>query len=187
MNPSGNVFLIGPMGAGKSSLGKRLAHSLGLDFVDLDREIEQQAGAPVALIFELDGEAGFRARETQCLRETSRQSGIVLGCGGGVILAPENRQLLRRGGFVVYLAAGVEEQLKRLARDHSRPLLAVPDRRQRLQALAAERNPLYDETADLRVMVDQMPLSRASSHVAELLAKHWQRTTTFTEQVSRPT
>lgn len=187
MNPSGNLFLIGPMGAGKTSLGKRLAARFDLEFVDLDEEIERQTGVPVHLIFELDGEAGFRARETRCLRDSAIRNGIVLGCGGGVILAPENRQLLRQHGFVAYLATGVQEQLRRLGRDRSRPLLAVPDRRQRLEALAVERNPLYEETADLRVVVDRMALGPASSHVADLVTKHWQRPASSTEQAFQPT
>lgn len=149
MNPSSNLFLVGPMGAGKSTVGRRLARALELQFVDLDERIEAHAGARVALIFELEGEAGFRAREHDLLDHYSKRSGIVLASGGGCVLDPRNRALLAQRGFVLYLRASVEVQLERLARDRSRPLLRSPDRNARLRELALQRDPLYCEVADL--------------------------------------
>ena len=149
MNPSSNLFLIGPMGAGKTTVGRRVADHLGLHFFDLDHEIEMRSGAEIGLIFELEGEAGFRKREGEMLAELSGGRDIVLSTGGGAVLAPENRQMLRERGFVVYLETTVEQQLRRLAHDRKRPLLAAPDRRERLLALASERESHYREIADL--------------------------------------
>lgn len=151
MNPAPNLFLVGPMGAGKSTVGRHAAERLGMHFLDLDHEIEQHTGAEVALIFELEGEAGFRAREHALLAELALREGIVLATGGGAILDMRNRHILRERGFVVWLDADVDTQLERLARDRQRPLLRTPDRRERLQSLAGERNALYAEVADLRL------------------------------------
>ena len=144
-----NVFLVGPMGAGKSSVGRPLARELGFGFVDLDELIAARTGASINLIFELEGEPGFRVRESAILAEVARGEGQVIATGGGVVLAAENRQLMRERGVVVHLAISVEEQLGRLARDTTRPLLATPDREARLRKLAFERAPLYAEVADL--------------------------------------
>jgi shikimate kinase len=151
MNPAPSLFLIGPMGAGKTTVGRRVAMQLGLDFHDLDHEIEERSGATITLIFELEGEAGFRKRETELLAEFSAKPGILLSTGGGAVLSADNRRHLRERGYVVYLETTIEQQLKRLAHDRKRPLLAAPDRRERLARLAAEREPLYRETADLVV------------------------------------
>ena len=151
MNPSPNLFLIGPMGAGKSSIGRRLAEHLGMHCVDLDAAIEEHTGASVATIFEIEGESGFRQRESDLLAELTTQAGIVLATGGGVVLSPRNRTLLRERGFVVWLQTSVEQQLQRLARDRQRPLLEAADRRERLEQLARERDPLYRELADFRI------------------------------------
>lgn len=175
MNPSSNLFLIGPMGAGKSSLGRRLAPRFGLGFVDLDHEIEAATGADIALIFEHEGEAGFRQRERQQLAQCSAMHGILLATGGGIVLDAHNRELLATRGFVVYLDIDVDQQLARLRRDHSRPLLAAPDRRQRLQAIAAERNPLYAATADLHLAGTHGPLRRAVGEMARRIEAQWQR------------
>lgn len=175
MNPSSNLFLIGPMGAGKTSIGRRLAPRFGLGFVDLDHEIEAATGADIALIFEHEGEAGFRQRERQQLAQCSAMQGILLATGGGIVLDPENRRVLRKRGFVVYLDIDVERQLARLRRDRSRPLLAAPDRRQRLQAIAVERKPLYAATADLHVAGAHGPVHRAASEIARRIEAKWQR------------
>lgn len=151
MNPSANLFLVGPMGAGKTTVGRRIAEGLGLQFFDLDHEIEARSGAEIGLIFELEGEAGFRKRESDLLEELTAARDIVLSTGGGAVLAAANRQRLRERGFVVYLETTVDQQLRRLAHDRKRPLLAAPDRRERLLSLAAEREPLYREIADLVV------------------------------------
>ncbi len=149
MNAHRNLALVGPTGAGKSSIGRLLAKELRRPFVDLDRCIEEQAGAEIALIFELEGEAGFRKRESAALAAALAGSGQVIACGGGIVLDAGNRQLLREQAFVVHLGVSVTQQLERLARDRSRPLLQTDDRRSRLQELAAIRDPLYTEIADL--------------------------------------
>ena len=151
MNPAPNLFFVGPMGAGKSTIGRRTAELLGLPFFDLDHEIEEHCGATIPLIFDVEGEAGFRRREIATLADLAAHDGIALATGGGAVLAEENRRVLRARGFVVFLETTIEEQLARLTRDRKRPLLAAPDRRARLEQLAAVRTPLYRELADLTV------------------------------------
>ena len=176
MNPSPNLFLIGPMGAGKSSIGRRLAERFGLPCVDLDAEIEQRTGTSVATIFEIEGEAGFRRRESALLAELTLRSGILLATGGGAVLVPENRTLLRERGFVVWLQTSVEQQLQRLARDRQRPLLVAADRRQRLEQLAAERDPVYADIADFTAAGSNESCQRAAARIAAALEAAWQRT-----------
>ena len=176
MNPSPNLFLIGPMGAGKSSIGRRLAGHFGMRCVDLDAAIEEHTGASVATIFEIEGEAGFRHRESDLLAGLALQEGIVLATGGGAVLAPENRRLLREHGFVVWLQATVDQQLSRLARDRQRPLLDAPDRRERLAQLACDRDPLYRELADCTIAGSNEPCQHVAQRVAVLLESRWQRT-----------
>ena len=144
-----NIFLIGPMGSGKTTIGKHLAKMLALDFYDCDHELELLTGASVSLIFDIEGEAGFRKRESRLLKQLSAKNGVLISTGGGVICSDENRRLLRSRGFVVYLETSIENQLKRLSQDKSRPLLQAEDRTQRLQDLARIRNPFYEDTADL--------------------------------------
>jgi shikimate kinase len=175
MNPSPNLFLVGPMAAGKSSIGRRLARRYGLPFVDLDAEIVARTGASVNLIFEHEGEAGFRERESQALAELSAREGIVLATGGGSVLAPANRRVLRERGFVVWLRATVEQQLARTANDRSRPLLATPDRRGRLEALAREREALYAEVADHAFEGGRLGAAAASERLAGELDPRWRR------------
>lgn len=176
MNPAPSLFLIGPMGAGKTTVGRRVAMQLGLDFHDLDHEIEERSGATIALIFELDGEAGFRKREAELLDEFSAKAGILLSTGGGAVLAAENRKHLRERGYVVYLETTIEQQLKRLAHDRKRPLLAAPDRRERLLKLAAEREPLYHQIADLVVPTGLNASSGAvARRLVDELGARWRR------------
>jgi len=177
MNPSSNLFLIGPMGAGKTTVGRRVADALGMQFHDLDHEVETRSGAEIGLIFELEGEAGFRKRECEMLDELSAGTGTVLSTGGGAVLAPENRRHLRERGFVVYLETTVEQQLRRLAHDRKRPLLAAPDRRERLLALAAEREPLYREIADLTLAAWNAggTSAGAARRLLDELAQIWMR------------
>jgi shikimate kinase len=146
---SQNIFLVGPMGSGKTTIGKHLAKILMMDFYDCDHELERLTGASVSLIFDVEGEEGFRLRESQLLQQLSEKTGVLISTGGGVICSEENRALLRSRGFVVYLKTSIEKQLKRLSQDKSRPLLQAEDRAQRLLDLARVRNPLYDATADL--------------------------------------
>lgn len=145
------LFLVGPMGAGKSTVGRRLAEALGLRFHDLDDILSRRAGASITEIFDIEGETGFRRREAVLLDEYTRLPGSVLATGGGCVGNAKNRELLTERGFVVYLKTPVELQLKRLRHDTERPLLQAPDRRERLEALAAERDPLYESVADLVV------------------------------------
>ena len=146
-----NLILIGPMGAGKSTLGRKLAARLGLEFVDSDAEIVARTGVDIPTIFEFEGEAGFRDRETAILRDLCTRGGIVLATGGGAVLRPENRELLRSCGFVVYLRTPVEIQLRRTRKDRNRPLLQTADPRARLHSLMAERGPIYEALADFTV------------------------------------
>ena len=175
MNPAPNLVLVGPMGAGKTSIGKRLAARLGLAFVDCDHRLEEVTGAAVPLIFECEGEAGFRARETALIAELMRGRGQLIATGGGAVLAEANRRALRERGFVVWLQASVPQQLERLARDRSRPLLAVPDRRERLEALAAQRGPLYAGVADLPFNADGLAVATAAERLLAELARVWRR------------
>jgi shikimate kinase len=154
LNAIPRVFLVGPMGAGKTTIGRRLAQVLQRDFLDSDQEIEQRAGASIPLIFEVEGEAGFRAREKTIIAELTQRPAIVLATGGGAILNPENRRCLVGRGFVVYLHTSVNEQLCRTRYDHHRPLLQTADPRARLEALFAVRDPLYRDVADLIVASD---------------------------------
>lgn len=175
MNPAHNLFLIGPMGAGKSTLGRRLAERLHMPFVDLDLEIERQSGATVHLIFEIEGEQGFRDREARLLDHHSARQGIVLATGGGAILSPANRSLLGERGFVVYLRTDVETQWTRLRRDRTRPLLRAPDPRAKLLALAEARNPLYAELADYTWDAPDLHSSVSATLLAEALQGCWRQ------------
>jgi shikimate kinase len=177
MNPAPNLALVGPMGAGKSAVGRLLGERLGLRFADLDHEVEDRSGASIATIFECEGEAGFRARECTALRSLLDGDGLALATGGGAVLDAENRRLLRERCFVVHLHLDVPAQLQRLARDRSRPLLQRPDREQALNELAAIRGPLYDEIADLRFDTGNDNATHATSALATLLAAQWQRGT----------
>jgi len=146
-----NIFLIGLMGSGKSTIGRHLAKSLELEFVDSDHEIERRTGANIPLIFDVEGEAGFRQREKKIIDELTQRRGVVLATGGGAVLDPDNRAHLRGRGKVIYLYATVEQLLNRTAKDRNRPLLQTADPRARLQELLEVRDALYREMADLVV------------------------------------
>ncbi len=143
------IILVGPMGAGKSTIGKRLALQLERDFFDADQALEERTGATVSWIFEREGEAGFRVREEAIIDELSQKSGIVLATGGGAVLSAKSRALMKERGIVIYLAVPIDEQIYRTTHDplQRRPLLQRPDREQVLHTLHAEREPLYQESA----------------------------------------
>ncbi len=146
-----NIFLVGLMGAGKTTVGRALARRLGKQFIDSDHEIEARTGASIPWIFEIEGEASFRAREAEVIRDLTSRSDIVLATGGGAILKPESREYLKARGTVIYLRASVNSILQRTSHDKNRPLLQTADPRQRIEQLMREREPLYLEVADLVV------------------------------------
>ena len=150
-----NIFLVGLMGAGKTTIGRQLAQALGKTFIDSDHEIEARTGVNIPLIFELEGEAGFREREAAMLDELTGRQNVVLATGGGAVLREENRQHLSERGTVIYLQATVDQLLERTRKDKNRPLLQTEDPRARLSTLLQEREPLYLELADLVVNTAQ--------------------------------
>jgi shikimate kinase len=180
--PPGNVYLIGPMGSGKTTIGQRVASRLGLEFFDCDQELEQQTGASVSLIFDVEGEAGFRERETRMLEQLTRRHGVLVATGGGVVLKRRNRELLRRSGLVVYISTSVAQQLRRLNRDRTRPLLQSGDRKAKLARLAAQRNPLYEELADIEFPSQNRGLDATADALADLIRKHWNEQGSATAQ-----
>jgi len=148
---TGNIFLVGLMGAGKTTIGRALARRLNKQFIDSDHEIEARTGVSIPLIFEIEGEASFRQRESEVIRDLSSLHDIVLATGGGAILREENRECLKSRGTVIYLQASIASILQRTGRDKNRPLLQTADPRQTLERLARERDPYYREVADLIV------------------------------------
>ncbi len=154
MKAGQNLFLIGPMGAGKSAVGRQLARMLHLDFVDSDDEIQERTGVDISFIFEKEGEEGFRNREARVIDELSQLEGIVLATGGGAVIDPENRNRLGARGIVVYLRTSIDQQLARTSRGRDRPLLEDGDPRQILEELMTARDPLYREIADFIVDTD---------------------------------
>lgn len=145
--PLNNIFLVGPMGAGKSSVGRQLAKQLEYPFLDSDHEIEEHTGVKIPLIFDIEGEEGFRGREEQMIDELSQRDGIVLATGGGAVLRDSNRQHLHNRGTVFYLAASIEQLFERTRRDRNRPLLQTDDPRSKIAELLEARDPLYREVA----------------------------------------
>lgn len=166
-----NVVLVGPMGAGKSTIGRLLAGRLGFVFRDSDTLIEERTGATIAWIFDVEGEPGFRERETAVIRDLATESGLVVATGGGAVLSPENRRLLSGMGAVVYLETSVREQLARTRRDRKRPLLQTPDREKVLSELLAVRDPLYREIADVVVRTDRRGASSVGAEILEQLGE----------------
>jgi shikimate kinase len=149
MQATRSIFLVGMMGAGKTTIGRLLADALGFEFVDADRELEARSGVSIPTIFEIEGEAGFRRRESALLDELTARPGQVLATGGGAILDPLTRQRLRERGLVVYLRATADEVHRRTRRDRSRPLLRTENPRERIEQLLAEREPLYEDVAHI--------------------------------------
>ncbi|MEA2094823.1 MAG: shikimate kinase AroK [Pseudomonadota bacterium] len=168
MKTPGSLFLIGPMGAGKSTIGRQLSKQLRMAFHDSDHEIEHRTGVDIPLIFEYEGESGFRKRERAVMDELTRRPDIILATGGGAILDPDNRKHLGQRGKVIYLHASIDQQLARTDRDQNRPLLQTDNPRQRLNELMQAREPLYREIADLVINTDG---KRVRDVVNEIMAQ----------------
>lgn len=165
-----NIFLVGPMGAGKSTIGRELADKLHLEFYDSDQEIERRTGADIAWVFDLEGEEGFRKREEAVIDDLSELQGIVLATGGGSVISPHIRNRLSARGIVVYLETTIDKQVARTQRDRKRPLLqTAEDPRDVLEKLAVDRNPLYEEIADVIVQTDDQSAKVVANKIIERL------------------
>ena len=167
-----NVILVGPMGAGKSTIGRQLAGILNYDFYDSDHEIEARTGADIPWIFDVEGEEGFRKREAAMIDELTQLDGIVLATGGGAVTRDENRSNLTSRGVVVYLKTSVEQQLERTARDRNRPLLQTEEPRKVLTELMQVRDPLYEEVADIVVNTGEGGVREVAQKIASLVTEH---------------
>jgi len=169
---AGNVYLVGMMGAGKTTLGKALAQRMGQEFVDTDRLLVERTGVAVATIFEIEGEDGFRRRESALIAELAQRAGCVVATGGGAVLCDENRRLMRASGTVVYLRARLENLWERTRHDTTRPLLATPDPQATLAALLDKRDPLYREAAHIVVETSSQNASALVGRVAAAVREH---------------
>jgi shikimate kinase len=169
MNRSQNIFLVGPMGAGKSAVGRQLARLLHLDFVDSDEEIESRTGVDIPFIFEKEGEAGFRKREAKVIDDMTRRDRIVLATGGGAVVDSANRNHLGARGLVIYLHTTVDQQLARTRKGRDRPLLENDDPRAVLEELMEAREPIYREVADLTVETDGRKVKAVVSEILDKL------------------
>lgn len=166
---AGNIFFVGLMGAGKTTIGRLLAKHLDKTFYDTDHEIERRTGVNIPLIFEVEGEAGFRKREVAIIEELSQMQNIVLATGGGAVLLQENRDNLKKHGTVVYLRANVHELWQRTRNDKNRPLLQTENPRAKLEQLFAERDPLYTDVASIVVDTGGQPVNAIVHHLEQIL------------------
>lgn len=166
------IFLVGPMGAGKTTIGRLLAKQLKREFVDCDWYIEEQTGATISWIFEKEGELGFRDRETKAIDELTQRPQLILATGGGAVMRPENREYLKSRGMVIYLNASVDVQMERTAKDKSRPLLQQPNPRKILENLYRIRHPLYQEVADIIIPTGYMYPKKMVLEILEQLKKY---------------
>ncbi len=170
MKRPNNIFLIGPMGAGKSAVGRQLARALHLEFVDSDDEIERRTGVDIPFIFEKEGEEGFRKREAAVIDDLSKHDNTVLATGGGAVIRDENRNHLGGRGYVIYLYTSVDQQVARTAKGRERPLLENGDRRRILEELLETRDPLYREIADLVIDTDGRKVKSVADEIIELIS-----------------
>ena len=166
-----NIFLIGLMAVGKSTVGRQLAEALKMPFFDVDEEIERRAGAEISWIFDVEGEIGFRQREAAIIDELTQQQGIVLATGGGAVLSEENRRCLAARGIVIHLDSPIEKLIARTRRDTKRPLLQGSDQAAKLRELQQQRGPLYAEIADHRVLTDQRGVGAVTRKILKLLER----------------
>ena len=146
-----HIFIVGPMASGKSTIGKILAKTLRVDFIDTDKEIEKKAGVDISWMFEIEGEKAFRERERNILKEITKKKDLVISTGGGIVLLEENRKLMSTKGKIIYLETSIQVQLNRTINDKLRPLLGKGNKREILKALKKERDPLYHEIADVTI------------------------------------
>jgi shikimate kinase len=167
----GNIFLVGLMGAGKTSVGRMLARRMHKEFLDADAEVEKITGVKIPVIFEIEGEPGFRAREEKMIDQLTAMNDIVLATGGGAVISPANRTFLKERGRVIYLRAAPEDLWRRTRRDRNRPLLQTADPLGRLRALHEQRDPLYREVADLIVDTGSQSVAHLTSQIQQLLLK----------------
>lgn len=165
-----NIILIGPMGSGKTTVGRQLSKRLRMDFVDSDHMIEERCGVSIATIFDIEGEDGFRRRETKMLKELCERTGTILATGGGAIVSEENRILLRKG-YVVYLKTSIETQLARTQKNQNRPLLENVDAQEKLEQLMLERGKLYEQEADLIVTSGDRVVSKVVEEICDAMGK----------------
>jgi len=163
------IFLVGMPGAGKSTVGRRLARLLGSEFIDVDRELERRCGVPIATIFDLEGEAGFRRRESKLLADLARMRDVIVATGGGAVLDPDNRRTMRESALVIWLDASIGELWHRLRHDKVRPLLQTPDPRGTLERLMETRAPLYEEVAHHRMRSSRHSPERMANEIAAWL------------------
>ncbi|MDH3220177.1 MAG: shikimate kinase AroK [Gammaproteobacteria bacterium] len=164
-----NIILIGPMGSGKSTIGNIIARRLHREFQDSDYYIEKRTGVDIARIFDIEGEQGFRDRESSALHDLLSQNNRVIATGGGSVLREENQKLLKQKGFIVFLDTTVNQQMQRLARDKKRPLLQTENPRERLESLLQERRPIYLDLADLVVKTDKRVAWRLAADIISQL------------------
>ena len=160
-----NIILIGPMGSGKTTVGKQLAKKTRMDFVDSDHMIEERCGVSISTIFDIEGEEGFRKRETKMIDELCQRNGIVLATGGGVVTSEENRIILRKSGYVIYLQTSIETQIERTKKTRNRPLLEDTDAEKTLTQLMEERGTLYEQEADLVVKSGDRVVSKVVDEI----------------------
>ena len=169
MKKHNKIFLVGPMGAGKTTIGKQLAEALSMDFIDSDHEIEARTGVTIPHIFDVEGEDGFRRREEAIIDELTQKQNIVLATGGGAVIREANRQFLKQRGTVLYLHASIEQLLERTSRDKNRPLLQTEKPRAKLEELMAIREPLYREIADIVIDTEQQPVPKVVEYIEQKL------------------
>ena len=164
-----NIIFVGPMGAGKTTIGRQIAKALGCDFYDSDKEIEKRTGATIPLIFELEKEQGFRQRESAMIKELLSKDNIVLATGGGAVLNEKNRRFMSNHGLVIYLCAPLEQLVRRTARDKNRPLLQTKNPRKTIEELLARRDPLYREVADIVFETDALTVRQVVSKLQKII------------------
>ena len=166
---SDSIFLVGPMGAGKTTIGLQLAKHFDRQFFDSDKEIERRTGATIPLIFELEGEEGFRKRETQVIQDLATLKSAIIATGGGAVIKSENRHILKNNGLIIYLKADLDHLFERTQKDKNRPLLQTENPKDRLKEIIEQRNPLYEEVADIIIKTGNQSIKSVVEHITRLI------------------